>query len=98
MSDPRIAFAVTIATTADTGEVISAYFRIRQGRCAETCEFADGKAFADYDKNGYLLGIELLGPCRATIVDQLACNEPATLRSQAKEFLRKSGPRQLVAA
>jgi len=93
-------FAFATSTTIDskTGEVISAYFRIRRGKVAETREFAEGAAFADYNRNGELLGIEVIAPCRVTVVDQLAANEPQQLRNRTKRFMRDSGPRMLIAA
>jgi hypothetical protein len=77
---------------------VSVYFQVRRGRVHETREFADGLAFADYDKSGYLLGIELLGPCRVQIVDQLAAHEPAAVRTKTKQFMRNVGPRPMIAA
>src|SRR5437879_13887987 len=91
-------FAVEVSVDKATGQPVSVYFQIRRGRVHETREFADGLAFADYDRSGSLLGIELLGPCRASIVDQLAANESVSLRSQAKNFMRRSGPRSMIAA
>ena len=90
-------FGVSITTDEQSGEVISAYFQVRRGKVHETREFADGAAFADYDAHGHLLGIELLSPCKVSIVDQLALNEPATLRQRTKTFMRRAGPRQMVA-
>ncbi|HUE71565.1 MAG TPA: DUF2283 domain-containing protein [Pirellulaceae bacterium] len=91
-------FGIAVTVDNNNGQPISVYFQIRRGRVHETREFADGAAFADYDKHGSLLGIELLSPCRVSIVDQLAANEPASLRTQAKRFMRESGPRSMIAA
>jgi hypothetical protein len=91
-------FAVEVSVDKATGVPVSAYFQVRRGRVHETREFADGFAFADYDKSGYLLGIELLGPCRVQVVDQLAANEPALVRTKTKQFIRNVGPRPMIAA
>jgi hypothetical protein len=91
-------FGIMVTVDDTTGDPLSVFFRIRKGRVHETREFADGAAFADYDKNGQLLGIELLAPCRVTIVDQLAANEPAEMRKRTKRFMRENGPRFFVAA
>jgi hypothetical protein len=91
-------FAVSITTEDFTGEVISVYFQIRRGKVHETREFTNGAALADYNRNGELLGIELLEPCRVSIVDQLAANEPAATRRLAKSFMRRAGPREMIAA
>ena len=90
-------FGISITTDTSTGHVLSAYFQVRRGKVHETREFADGAAFADYNKYGELLGIEVLAPCKATIVDQLAANESVDLRRQTKEFMRRAGPREMIA-
>jgi hypothetical protein len=75
-----------------TGRVRAAYLRVREGRVDETREVAAGRAFADYDAQGLLLGIELLAPCTADVWDQLSEEEPEPVR----RFLRGSPPRELV--
>lgn len=94
----NLQFGVQVTVNEATGKPISVYFQVRRGRVHETREFADGAAFADYDRSGGLLGIELLSPCRVSIVDQLAANEPINLRTETKKFMRNAGPRQMIAA
>lgn len=94
----NLEFHVTITTDRETGEPLCVYFQIRSGKVHETREFSDGAAFADYDAHGHLLGVELLSPCRVTIVDQLAANESPELRQRTKRFMRENGPRFFVAA
>ena len=91
-------FNVTIETQDSTGEVLAVYFQIRKGKSAQLREFSDGAACADYNKRGELLGIELLAPCKVSIVDQIASEESVSLRRQAKRFMKSSGPRQMVPA
>ena len=91
-------FQVTVDTDDATGDVLAVYFQIRKGRVHKTVEFADGNVFADYDRAGELLGIEVLGPCRVSIVDKLASKEPVELRRRTKRFMKQSGPPALVAA
>ena len=91
-------FGVSVTTDASTGNVMSVYFQIRKAKVHETREFADGAAFADYNRLGELVGIELLAPCKVSIVDQLAENEPIAVRSRTKHFMRSAGPRQMIAA
>ena len=91
-------FQVFVETDDATGSVIAAYFQIRKGKVHETQEFADGAAFADYNRNGELRGIEVVAPCKVSIVDQVAANEPAAVRTKTKQFLKSSGPRQMIAA
>jgi uncharacterized protein YuzE len=77
-----------------TGVIRAAYLRIRAGAVHETREVSAGSAFADYDKAGQLLGIELLGPCDVTVLDDLAKEEDEPV----KRFLLGSPPRELVTA
>ena len=81
-----------ISVNEETGEIRAAYLQIRKGAVHETREVSEGTAFADYAKNGWLLGLELLGPCKVTVLDKLAKKEPQPI----KRFLLGSPPRELV--
>ena len=95
---PKARFKVTVETEDETGDVLAVYFQVRKGRHDHTKQFADGAAIADYDKHGYLLGVELLAPCAVRVVDELAKDEPRLVRSEVKRFMKRSGPRELVTA
>ena len=95
---PPMKFAISIETEDATGAVMSVYFQVRKGKHHHAKEFARGAAIADYDNHGFLLGVELLAPCRVTIVDELAKSEPWQARSGIKRFMRNAGPRELVPA
>ena len=82
----KFSFRVSVETHDQTGAVIAAYFQIRKGKTKVTKEYADGDAFADYDKHGQLLGIELLAPCRTSVLDRIAKQAPT------KRFLRGAVP------
>jgi uncharacterized protein YuzE len=75
-----------------TGVIRAAYLRVREGAVHETREVSEGKAFADYDKNGWLLGIELLGQCKIDVLGKLAAKEP----ERVKRFVLGSPPRELI--
>jgi uncharacterized protein YuzE len=90
-------FGISITIDESTGEVMSAYFQIRKGKSHVTVEYADGAALADYNRNGELIGVELLAPWKVSIMNQIAANESVELLTQAKEFMKNAGPRQLVA-
>jgi hypothetical protein len=94
----RLSFETNTTTDENTGEVLSVYFQLRRGKVSQTIEFENGAAFADYNARGELLGVELLSPCRVTIIDKIAANEPVSLRKSMKAFVRRSGPREMVAA
>src|SRR5258708_34426125 len=84
----------TVSVDTHTGDVLAVYLRVRIGKAAETREFADGNAFADYDNAGKLLGVEVLGPCEAKDFDRISRGEPKSV----KRFLRGSLPVQMLIA
>lgn len=86
-------FNVSVTVDERTGEVISVYFEIRKGKSAQTTEHCDGAAFADYDKRGMLLGIELLAPCRLRVLNRIKGVEP-----EVRKFVKSAAPRALVLA
>ena len=59
-----------------------------------TEELKEGSAYADYDADGVLLGVELLGPCEIAVLDRIADRESEPVR----EFLKTSVPRRLILA
>lgn len=77
-----------------TGCTVAMYLRAREGEVAQTKELKEGLLYADYDADGLLLGIELLGPCEAEVLDRIADGEPEPVR----RFLKGSVPRGLVPA
>ena len=85
---------LSVSVDERTGIVRAAYVRVRQGEVDETREVAPGIAFADYDANGLLLGVELLAPCEIAVLDKIGAAEPEPVR----RFLRGSPPRELVSA
>ncbi len=85
-------FAVKVETNDSTGEVMSVYFQIHKGQSVKVKEHAGGAVFADYDKRGSLLGIEMLAPCRASVLARIP-TQPS-----AKRFVRDSVPRGMVLA
>jgi uncharacterized protein YuzE len=90
MSASKFSFRVAVETHDLTGKVLAVYFQIRKGKTKVTKEYADGNAFADYDKHGELLGIELLAPCRASVLDKIAQQAPT------KRFVRDAVPRGML--
>ena len=91
---PNFLPALELSIDEETGGVRAAYLRVRGGQVEETHEVAVGRAFADYDANGVLLGIELLAPCEVEILESLVAQEPEPI----KRFLRGGVPRELVPA
>ena len=83
-----------VSVDETTGTVRAAYLRVRDGSVHETREIVEGRAFADYSAEGLLLGIELLAPCEAHVLDSISEEEPEPVR----RFIRGSPPRELVTA
>ena len=77
-----------------TGHIAAAYLRVREGEVAQTKEVIEGNVYADYDADGLLLGIELLGPCEAKVLDSIAVDEPESV----KQFLAGGASRELIVA
>jgi hypothetical protein len=85
-------FKIGVSTNERTGEIMAVYFQVRKGHAAEVREFADGAAFANYARNGELLGVELLAPCRLSILDKIAADR------KVKQFIRRGIPRHMELA
>ncbi len=92
MTKNKLALRADIEVDNQTGKVVAAYFYIRPGKAVETREYVEGKALADYDRKGNLLGIELLGPCNEEILNKIIQGEAAPI----KNFLRGSIPREMA--
>jgi uncharacterized protein YuzE len=90
----KLKFRMEASFDDKTGRAVAMYLRAREGEVAETKEIKEGSAYADYDADGVLLGIELLGPCEVAVLDRIADNEPEPVR----QFLKSSVPRGLVLA
>ena len=84
--DNRYHFRINVETNDLTGEVLAVYFQVRKGKSATVKEYAQGNVFADYDRRGRLLGIEVLAPCEARVLDRIARHAPE------KRFVRSSVP------
>jgi len=65
---------------------------MRRGKVAATKECREGVACADYDRDGKLLGVELLGPCEVALLDEIAKQKPV------RKFLRRSVPQGILVA
>lgn len=93
MPNGNLNFQISVETDNQTGEVLAVYFSIRKGRSAEVREFCNGKAFADYDSKGTLLGIELLAPCKLSLLDKIEGSGP-----EVRKFVKRVAPREMVTA
>lgn len=64
-------FKFNLSVDKETGRFLAAYLQVRKGKRTKTIEATSGVVFADYDGDGCLLGIEILGPCENCIVDRI---------------------------
>lgn len=92
MATPK--FRLEVSYNETTGDPVAAYVRVREGKVAETREISDGIAFADYDADGSLLGIELLAPCRSELLEGVAEKESELVR----QFLGKGVRKEMIFA
>ncbi len=90
MKKPKFSFCVSVETHDETGRVMAVYFQIRKGKTRTTKEYADGNLFADYDHRGDLLGIELLAPCKAAVLDKIAKD------TSERQFVRDAVPQGML--
>ena len=85
------AFSVHVTSEIRTGRLVAVHLRIRKGRSAQTREFARGAVFADYDRRGRLVSVEVLGPCRLEVLEKIAAADVMTRR-----FICDSMPRKML--
>lgn len=91
---PRQSLSVEVTADEATGKLVAVYIRVADGEAAETREVEAGRAFADYDEGGHLIGLELLGPCREETLRSILLPEPERVR----RFITEAAPRELVPA
>ncbi len=89
-------FSVSVSTDKATGRTLAVYFQIREGKAAEVREIEEGTALANYDRRGRLLGIEILAPCQAAVLDRIVRKEPKPKQASMRKFFRNSSPRAMV--
>jgi uncharacterized protein YuzE len=90
MTTDKFYFRVSVETCNETGDVLAVYFQVRKGKTKVTKERAGGNVFADYDKHGKLLGFEMLAPCRASVLENIA------QQASAKRFVRSAVPNGML--
>ena len=83
-------YSVSLSIDKATGRLLSVYFGIRLGKSFKTAELADGKVLADYDRKGRLLGVEMIAPCTAKVLNQIDVEEPV------KAFVKNMIPREFI--
>jgi uncharacterized protein YuzE len=85
-------FGLTVETQDATGKVMAVYFTVRKGTSYKVKEYDNGNVFADYDRSGKLLGIEMLAPSNAKVLDEIAVDAPV------RKFVRGAIPIAMLCA
>ena len=90
-------FSVRVQAHPRTGHPMAAYFHIRDGKASEVREIVNDTVFADYDRKGRLLGVELLAPCKKSVLGKLSSDAPESIRQAVKHLLTECAPVKLLA-
>jgi hypothetical protein len=90
-------FAVRVQAHPCTGKPLAACFHIQKGKAAEVRELADGTVLANYDRKGALLGVELLAPCKLSVLRKVSSEAPELIREAVKRLLTECAPVKLLA-
>ena len=87
-----IKFTHSVETHDQTGKIMAVYLGLREGKSAKTVEYANGKVFADYDRAGKLLGVEILAPCEVQLLLKIATT------AKERTFLKSHIPAGMLVA
>jgi uncharacterized protein YuzE len=90
-------FSVRVQAHPRTGHPMAAYFHIREGHASEVRELVDGTVFANYDRKGELLGVELLAPCKKSVLRKISSDAPEPIRDAVECLLTECAPVKLLA-
>ena len=86
-------FGLGVDADSRTGDTLAVYCKVRNGRSAQTKEFADGSVSVDYNVDGDLFGIEMLGPCSIEILERMTVKDAETHQSVTSKV-----PREVIVA
>jgi uncharacterized protein YuzE len=87
-------FRTSTETDRASGKILAVYLQVRKGKAAQVKELVEGAAFANYDRKGRLLGLELLAPCNVTLIERIVQDEPTRIR----KFVKGTIPREMAMA
>ncbi len=86
-------FELSLSSRED-GTLEAIYIRVSDGEVAESKEIEQDVVIADYDKDGNLVGVEILSPVRIASLNMLVKNQR---RTAFQRFVEESFPRSFVA-
>jgi uncharacterized protein YuzE len=93
-SDQPIGYEISTSAGED-GTIEAAYIRFSHGPVAETREINGDVLLADFDKEGNLVGVEILAPVKISVLTELV--QPPK-RAPFERFIREAAPQKLVKA
>jgi hypothetical protein len=85
-------FQIAISGRKD-GSIDAIYLAVSANKVARTDEFIEDHMLVDYDRNGRIVGIEILAPIRLRDVTGLV---DVRTRAPLRRFLRRSVPQEFV--
>ncbi len=90
-------FGLTVHARED-GALEAAYVRISEKQVARTEELVDSALMLDYDRDGGLVGIEILAPVKMSQILEISNRLEPSQRESFEKFVRSSAPPGLVHA
>lgn len=94
MKAQDITFNLSISGRAD-GRIDAVYLTVANRKVARTQEVVADHLLVDYDRNGRVVGVEILGPVRLRDVTGLVDQRS---RGTLRRFLARSVPHEFVAS
>jgi hypothetical protein len=87
-----LGFQIAISGRRD-GSIEAVYLAVSDNKIARTDEIIEDHMLVDYDRNGRIVGVEILAPVRLRDVTGLV---DVRSRAPLKRFLRRSVPQEFV--
>lgn len=91
MNEP-IGFEFSVSAR-DDGTLEAAYIRLRRAPVARTEEVLEDGLLADYDRQGNLVGIEILSPVKLSSIVRLVDEDR---REPFRRFVRRAAPEEFL--
>ena len=81
---------ISISLDPEDKQILSLYVKVRDGEVFRTVEIAEGECYADEDKNGNLLGVEMLAPGHLKLGLKLLSSKYHDQGEGIEEVIRKA--------
>ena len=80
---------MNVSIEFEAGSILAVYFSLRQGKVARTIEAGNGVQ-VDQDRNGTVLGVEMLNPAKVNIVERIGRKRHIPELTHARRDLRRA--------